>query len=189
MFKRIIVVFLTLTWVISSCSGSKDETIKTPPKIVQDSTNIIFREFEDELKKLNDKLVSDSLNLDNINDSKILWKNTLSEYTKHIFKNSNVDVNILSKYVTNEIDFLPNDILKNLTNNQISILSELKSQDVVFNLELNSMVINYKKILSDKVTKYEQIVGHEKYTDLYNKLKEKKISEEEFFKELENLPP
>ena len=59
MFMRIIVVFLTLTWVISSCSGSKDETIKTPPKIAQDSTynnfyNTEIKSFDDLAKHLND---------------------------------------------------------------------------------------------------------------------------------------
>ena len=59
MFMKIIVVFLTLTWVVSSCSGSKDETIKTSPKIAQDSThnnflNTEIKSFDDLGKHLND---------------------------------------------------------------------------------------------------------------------------------------
>jgi hypothetical protein len=177
--------------IIIAAKNANTNFLKSTPDI---TPSLNFTKNLDELiskiRNINDFLNTKTLfKLDDINGSKILWKNTLSEYTKHIFKNSNIDVNILSKYVTNEIDTLPNDILKNLTNNQISIISVLKSQDDVFNLELDSMINNYKKILSDKVTKYKQIVGNEKYTDLYYKFKEKKISQEEFFKELENLTP
>jgi hypothetical protein len=180
-----------LDGIIIAAKNANTNFLKSTPEI---TPSLNFTKNLDELipkiRNINDFLNTKTLfKLDDINGSKILWKNTLSEYTKHIFKNSNIDVNILSKYVTNEIDTLPNDILKNLTNNQISIISVLKSQDDVFNLELDSMINNYKKILSDKVTKYKQIVGNEKYTDLYYKFKEKKISQEEFFKELENLTP
>ena len=67
MFMRIIVVFLTLTWVISSCSGSKDETIKTPPKIAQDSTYNNF--YNTEIKSFDDLAK-------HLNDYKSIWKST-----------------------------------------------------------------------------------------------------------------
>ena len=65
MFMRIIVVFLTLTWVISSCSSSKDETIKTSPKIAQVSTNNNF--YNTEIKSFDDLAK-------HLNDYKSIWK-------------------------------------------------------------------------------------------------------------------
>lgn len=67
MFMKIIVVFLTLTWVVSSCSGSKDETIKTSPKIAQDSTHNNF--LNTEIKSFDDLGK-------HLNDYKSIWKST-----------------------------------------------------------------------------------------------------------------
>ena len=66
MFMRIIVVFFTLTWVISSCSGSKDETIKTTPKIVQDSTYNNFKKSKSQIKSFDDLAK-------HLNDYKSIW--------------------------------------------------------------------------------------------------------------------
>ena len=67
MFMRIIVVFLTLTWVISCCSGSKDETIKTPPKIAQDSIINNFNKSKSEIKSFDDLAK-------HLNEYKSLWR-------------------------------------------------------------------------------------------------------------------
>jgi hypothetical protein len=80
MFKRIIVVFLTLTWVINSCSGSKDETIKTSPKIVQDSTINVINNFNKsnhfftDFKKSKSEIKSFDDLAKHLNKYKSLWK-------------------------------------------------------------------------------------------------------------------
>jgi hypothetical protein len=141
------------------------------------------------------KIINDNLNLkklfklDEINNSKKIWKDTISDYTKYIFSNSDLNVDTLTKYVTNEITDLPNDVLKKLTDNQISIISVLKAQDEVFNLEIDNTIIQYKKLLDEKVKKFKEIHGEEKYKEIFDNLKNKKITSEEFFIELDKLTP
>jgi hypothetical protein len=80
MFKRIIVVFLTLTWVISSCSGSKDDTIKTTPKIAQDSISNVINNFNksnhfiSDFEKSKSEIKSFGDLAKNLNEYKFLWK-------------------------------------------------------------------------------------------------------------------
>jgi hypothetical protein len=88
MFKRIIVVFLTLTWVISSCFGSKDDTIKTTPKIAQDSISNVINNFNKSNHFISDfeKSISEIKSFDdiarNLNDYKVLWKNSGIDWDK-----------------------------------------------------------------------------------------------------------
>ena len=80
MFMRIIVVFLTLTWVISSCSGSKDDTIKTTPKIAQDSISNVINNFNKSNHFISDfeKSKSEIKSFDDLakhlNEYKSLWR-------------------------------------------------------------------------------------------------------------------
>ena len=67
LFKRILFVLLSFTWLICSCSDSKKETIKIPTEVIQDSTLINFKKSKLEIKSFDDLEK-------HLNHYKSLWK-------------------------------------------------------------------------------------------------------------------
>jgi len=124
----------------------KNTQITPSPNLTKnlDDINLKFKGIEDSLN------TKKFFNLDEISEIKRLWKDTLTDYTKHIFKNSDLNVDIISKYIVNEISDLPDDILVKLNDNQISIVSTLKAQDEVFNLEINYTIKKYSDVFKNK---------------------------------------
>jgi len=67
MFIRILVVFLSFTWLNYYCTDSKNKTIKHPAVIIQDSTLVKFKKSKSEIKSFDDLEK-------HLNDYKSLWK-------------------------------------------------------------------------------------------------------------------
>lgn len=177
--------------VIASAKNANLSFIKNSPDIsVPPNFTKNLDEIKTKLSRVENSLNTKTLfKSDDINSSINLWTNTISNYTRSIFKNSSLDLDILVKYVTGDIVELPGDVVKKLNNNQISILSNLKAYDKTFKLRANEMSADYKKLLTDKAKKYIEIHGQEKYNKLLADYKSKKIDTDGMFKELENTTP